>query len=439
MLLRLRPSSTAAATSPALPHIVKPGVTVQVLLVNRDQVGKIDEADIAKVCRNDTFDLFTPLWNVTLGGSPDKEALTTNLSIRIPTQARYYIVQLNCYKVKYSITLHYNARNSNGSYLDLEYEPLVFVYNVMGGLYALTFLLSLLNIIQYRFFNIKAQMTLLPIPLSNMVLDFVNNEYWVVASRTGRYPLPLAWLSYALDGVRFGILFFCVLVVGSGYGVIEDRVSRSDLKLYATVSIFVVFAYLLFSYFQNFVIFLLIIGYAVFLRYMFNSMTYYGHLLLDQLHILAQNGVRASNTPAFAKFSIYRNFQITVISYICISLILQLWANMFLASTPWAQEVLSDLFGVACVGTLLYLFRMRPFDAYWHAGEPAHDAEDINMPLLGHRDWRPGMPVPRIDGASRFWMRSASGPTVVVEYPRRYVEEDIRYTPLAIGHTVKDV
>jgi uncharacterized membrane protein YgcG len=382
----------------------------------------------------------------------------------------YHLLQLNCDKVSWQLTLDYVAVNPGGEYLSLSQVPYKTLFVVTMGIWAALALIWVYNWWRYRFFNIKIQVILTFVPITRFVISCISRFYWVQASRTGRWPTNLAWAQWSVGVFYTAVFFGCMLLISKGWMITRGPFTKTEKQRVFGLLLLLILSDIFFGIFGGFFLFFLVIMYVIILRLVFSSIVEVTQALTTQLHLVRQIERETEHTPVFVKLRMFKRFQVAIVVYMSVDLIFHLWAAIFLASTPWVEDAMDHILAAILAVVVGYSLAMRPFNPYYYrivndegvsnttsnfavmsprspdgggllsplspshfirqasasgrdpllpAGVISGDEEEDGS--LVQQMWQPGMAVPKLPSDFRSWLFGPSAnenvPVVVIETP----------------------
>jgi GOST, seven transmembrane domain len=366
---------------------------------------------------------------------------TDTVSLVVPDRAWYRLIQLNCNKGHYVARLDYVAVNPGGEYLSLAQVPFksLFVYLIIVWA-TLTAAWSMLWF-RYRHFNVRLHQLLTILPIGYVLYSAIMLRYWQQASSTGHWPTSLYWMGFFASGVLKMFTFIGLFLLAKGWCIMRQTISTVDVKRILTIAVSLGVSYWLFAYFGGIPLFMLIMMYVLSLRFIFAMVAMNASKLIGQLEILQAANIDAVSTQAYQRLFMYKRFQGTVMVYISVDVIFNLWASVFLQAYPWAEEMIDHGIALFLCGSISSIFGLKPFnpfyflhlglpdDNYMQQGDGVIDEENIQHPAgaaiipyvragvsAPTYRWEPGQPVPDMTGVNNF-NAAETPPYALVEMP----------------------
>jgi len=282
--------------------------------------------------------------------------------------------------------------------------------------------LWLLNWVPYRYFNIKLQRLLSLIPVMEIAWAVVQTLLWREQSITGvEGPDYLIYLASIFNCACIGTLFGCLIAVSRGLGILRGSLRTIEGRKVWVQVVMLILATGVYDLFGGFLLFFLVIMYVVILRFIFASIVENLGQLSSQLAIVRSLEINANSSPVALKIRMYKKFQLTMIIFLAVDVIFQLWATIFLRQTPWVEVAISQTIFVLTVSSVYLTFRMRPFVPFVYRvlgheedenmeqnrvggrfGRPSRSRELPLMLDVGTSLWRPGRPLPSLSPDANF-------------------------------------
>ena len=148
------------------------------------------------------------------------------------------------------------------------------------------------------------------------------------------------------------------------------------------------------------------------------------------------------------KLNMLKRFQVSIVAYVCLDLLLHLWGTIMFQEFSWLRELLSQItllllfvsvaYSIAVLFELIlsrFIFRMRPFHPSFHQVRRirAPDAEGIEATL-----WRPFRPFPFIPQSYVDWIMPHNATLITIENPPTTDKTSkMRFEHIAIAYPYK--
>lgn len=320
----------------------------------------------------------------------------------------YHFLQLNCLKDRYILNVKITAINPGGEYLSLSEVPYVSMYFVVTIGWGILVFLWLINIFLYRVWNMKLQKAMLIIPSILVVLSFFKLLDWKYRSSTGLYSLPLIITVYFFECFNMAALFTVIILMAEGWSITRGNLSVSEMRkigLLIFLLIIVQGTYLAFEA-QSFLFLFVVVIYIFILRAIFHNIKDNMTLLRQQLHLLHASRIEINRTcPVLVKLKMFKQLQLILVVYICVEVISNLWASVFLDETPWAKDAIESIVSALTAIILGSIFRSRSFAPCYYRISDDIDEEKENKSSPENWTWeemyargliwRPGMYQPK--------------------------------------------
>jgi hypothetical protein len=445
----------------------QPNNSIQFLFCTDRQIDPLRSARLEDVCGTPTFNFVPCVWQGQLGL---EYGLSTSFSYNATTESWYRLLQLNCPAGEYSGKLTYVAQNPGGEYLSLSEVPFKTLYVVTAAMWSALAMIWVWNWFRYRWFNIHLQRLITIVPVSKALISLSFLFYWREGSITGQFPSNWAWSNYIFAVLDLGAFFGSLLVIAKGWMITRGRFTKFEIRRVTAMIFLLMLSKAIYTWFNGFVLFFLVIMYVLMLRYIFASIVDNTTVLSNQIGVLRSiPTLNVTNTPVWLKQQMYKRFQVAMVVFISVDVIFHLWATIFLSSTPWVEDTMDHLISALLVISVGYTFAMRPFNPFffrvvrgdqaalaWESVpsesvsvsssrgpsrlwglrdlsksrkspllmSPGTQSDEPEETMFGSYMWRPGMPIPKMpnpaDPESWFsWFlgldSSDSGPGIIIE------------------------
>jgi len=367
--------------------------TLQFMLMTDGQVDPVRSSSMEEICQHVPFNFVETTWQAQLGmGTESHDPPPPSISAHFPDHASVHLntnrtewlhlLVLNCDEDSFDFTYSAIAINPGGDYLSVSDQPYKKLYMAFMIIWASAAGLWLLHIFLYRAWNVALQLLMTFLPLTKLALCILYRRYYLHASAAG----------YWLQDIRTTLLFltagdhliwFCVLyLMACGWRIVKHRLDVSEMKVMAILLACLVSAYAIYLVLGGFFIFLLMIAFILALRVVVNDLAINANLLLRQLHVVLMYDIDWERTPIKQKLNIFKNLQVSIVTYIAIAVILSLWSDIFLRNDPWISDAMQNILSVLFCLSLAYAFGLRPFNPYylhiiWSLiHHPSHESAD---------------------------------------------------------------
>lgn len=395
--------------------------SLQLLLCTDAQMDLLRSTRLSDVCTVKPFDYLEPERQMSLG-----LGVGSQHSWHVVAQDVMWLrlLQLNCDSDTWKVQVDLVAVNPGGEYLSLSQVPFKLVWLISGCIWAALFVLWCLNWVPYRYFNVQLQRILSLIPLANIVLAITETLEWREKSRIGMETEYLTYLVQVANCISTGVLFGCLVCISKGYGITKG--SLRDARRVWVLVVLLMIATGVYESFGGFLLFFLVITYILVLRFVFAAIVENLSMLASQLALLRSVELRMAQFPVQLKMRMFKKFQLTMIVFLAVHVIFQLWATIFLRSTPWVEAAMDQTIYLLTVSAVYLTFRMRPFVPFVYRVLGREEAEHHSprrseLPLMlevGTSLWRPGRPCPSLSPDANFAGLSAeSFPIYLVKCP----------------------
>jgi len=246
-------------------------------------------------------------------------------------------------------------------------------------------------------------------------------------------PDYLTYLGDFFNCICTGVLFGSFIAVSKGVGITKATL-RDARRVWVLIALLMI-ATGVYETFGGFLLFFLVIIYVLILRFIFAAIVENLAQLGSQLAIVRSMDVQSTVSPVHIKIKMFKKFQLTMIIFLAVDVIFQLWATIFLRSTPWVEVAINHTIYVLTVGIVYLTFRMRPFVPYVYRVIGHEEAENLELirergltrdrsrelPLMldvGTSLWRPGRPYPSLSPDANFTGLGAdASPIFLVKNP----------------------
>jgi len=335
--------------------------SVQVILATDTQLDPIRPMSMSEVCNT----LPEVTWSTKLGGSPSGP--TTARYFLPSTEADWYrLLVLNCDGDSFDMRFSDVAVNPNGEYLSLSEVPYKPLYRVFIGIWCVMIALWLLHLFLYRHWNVALQLALTALPLSKAIVCIPTLLFWLRASSTGSYPRSFAWGVLLTETLERMVWVGLAYLLACGWRITIRSPPAVTQRLVLGLLGMLGLSYLVYSLMGGFLVFLMLIAYVLLLRVIFASLVESGNLMLRQLHVLQRADIDYTLLqPLVSKMFLFKHVQLAVLIYLSINVIFQLWAAIFLRSTPYVGDAADQALSSALVIAMFAAYRMRPFNPFY--------------------------------------------------------------------------
>jgi hypothetical protein len=339
--------------------------TVQVMLATDSQLDNIRSASMDDVCANFPFNYSPVMKNWVMGtgyDNPVRWAIPDILS-----KDWYRLLVLNCAGDSFDMVYSDVAVNPGGEYLSLSEVPYKPLFSTFLWIWLAAIGVWSVHVFLYRYFNIGIQSAMLLLPLSKCALCIPSLMYWQSASKNGVYPQGLAWAVLLTATAERVIWFGIAYLLASGWRVTKHALHPLEHRGLSIILCLLALSYFIYELFGGFLIFVLLVAYVLALRVIFAAIVENGNALLRQNHMLSRNDIDVDQTPLADKMRMFKSLQVSLLLYVSVDVIFQLWAAIFLKNTPWVGDCAENTLSFLVCVALAWAFRMRPFNPYWLA------------------------------------------------------------------------
>lgn len=412
--------------------------SLQLIFCSEEQMQPLENVRVQDVCISETFDTVECIWQGQFGVSYDTVGA---FNYTIPERGWYKLLQLNCDTIDWEVQLDYVAVNPGGEYLSLSDVPFKLTFLTSAGAWLLVALVWVCFWCPYRHFNVKLQRLFTLVPLIKTVSSLMWCWMWTHASVLGTRNEYLNIGAYITCSLDHGITMVVLILAALGWHITRGRLSDLEFKRLFTIGAMVSLSFFLYLLLDGFFVFLLVIVFIFTVRTVFVCIIENTQKLLMQMELMRGMQLpQSANSPCLIKLGIFKRFQIIMVMFISVDLIMYLWASIFLVEQPWISEALQAGMMIMMTGAVCHAFRMRPFNPYFmqisnNPGAPPTAATGLqnfnnsssttafNEPLMeGNLEWRPGMAVPNIPSDPSYWLASednSNEPLILVSYPKQ--------------------
>ena len=259
------------------------------------------------------------------------------------------------------------AQSRPGEYLSLSQLPFKSLYVVASALWLLLLGVWCLHLLQHRRWNIRLQAAMLAVPVSKIWVGVPWTLYWHAASRTGLLPWGLGLLadiSDALDGVVFVSV---LIVIAKGWGVLHAALTRQWRREYVAYVGLLLAAIVAWRLFPLYLLPALVIMALSLFRYIFISVLSNTIAIISTLQSLLQlPQLDPTSTPLWRKLHQYKLYQLSLVLYASLALIVYIWSGIFLLKLPWVNAAGEALLCLALAVAVGWAFWLRPFNPYYY-------------------------------------------------------------------------
>jgi hypothetical protein len=335
--------------------------TVQVMLATDAQLKPIRDLSMAQVCSHAP----EVVWSAKLGGGPDG---TSTARFHLPYTQRdwYRLLILNCAADTFDFRFSDIAVNPGGEYLSLSQVPYKSLFRTFVFIWPALIVLWGIHLACYRHWNISMQLALALLPLSKGALCVPNLLFWLHASNTGTQSRGLAWTIVLTETGERMVWAGVAWLLASGWRITQRAPNPVTQRVVLSLLGMIGLSYFVYSLWGGFLIFLVLISYILLLRIVFAALVESGTGLLRQVFVLQRADIDASQCkPLVDKMSMFKQLQVSVLIFLSIDVIFQLWAAIFLRATPWAGDAADQSLSTALVMVLCVVFRMKPFNPFY--------------------------------------------------------------------------
>lgn len=350
------------------PSTLNANSSLQVLFCSDSSIDSVRSASFDDVCASNTFNYVNCTWQVKLGSALARNEPTdlysTTFNYTIQYTDFYRLLVLNCAQQTYDLYIQDIAINPGGEYLSLAEVPYKKLFIGLFAMWAVVASVWSIHVSFYFKFNVALQTVMICLPISKALICIPQTIYWNVASKEGHYPVSWGWLVLITSSVDRAVWLGILWLIACGWKITRNETDETHRKMMTFLLVTVVFAYIIFSMYNGFLIFLILISYVANLRFIFIAIVENAQTLLLQYHHLQSAHISTEKLPLNDKLRMYKHLQIILVLYICIDVVLQLWSTLFLRSVPWASDLLAHLVSTSLCIALFYLFGLRPFNPY---------------------------------------------------------------------------
>jgi hypothetical protein len=422
-------------------HITNNNQSIQVFICSDNQLKTAQAATMEQICASTKSIFDSCVWKQNF----DPKQNLGNINIHASSQDWYNLVQVNCQKLEYELVFNYWAQNPNGEFLSLSQIPYKYFCVCFCALWAGISIIWSIHCYRYRMFNVSLHLFLLSVSAVQVVYSLYWSLFWNTRSMRGvDYPV-IDYLAIIIDSFNQGYLLLALFILSEGYGILYQSIERKRFKNIMLLVFALAGTTAVYDYFKGFLVFLVVLIYCISLRIMFTALLSSSSELLKQIYLLREAGFDGSKSPAAEKHRMLKKFQSFTVGYLCINVIFQLWAKIFLQKSLWICDLVSQTLLLLYSVCILRVYRMRPFyPRLWQFSQIQESDEideysdaDDEFSIYFHSLnvlWKPGDPDPNIPMKKQ--SNDESSKLLLVENPPTLDERGKKVDSFSIAHKI---